>query len=118
MRLKRRNFSTKNHPLTNSELKKTTPGKPSLCNFCKYWPVLFHEYLNSGDSLTDSSSEIEETTLPEPLTSVYDPTTVKLSNYELNVRCTKAYEKYKNEFRNHPFSMYAKFSEKLTFLTP
>ena len=38
--LKRRNFSTKTpflgtHPLANDELK-TTPGKPSLCNFHKY----------------------------------------------------------------------------------
>ena len=39
--LKQLNFSTINpflgtHPLTNDELKKTTPGKPSLCNFHKY----------------------------------------------------------------------------------
>ena len=64
----------------------------------------FHDDSNSDDSLTDSSSETEETTLPEPLTSVYDPTAVNLSNEELKICCTKAYEKYKNEFPQNQFS--------------
>ena len=54
--------------------------------------------------LTDSFPETEETTLPEPLTSVYDPTAINLSNEKLKIRCTKAYEKYKNEFTQNQFS--------------
>ena len=55
----------------------------------------FHGYSNSNDSLTDSFSETEETTCPE-LVTIYDPATINLSDEELNRRCTKAYEKFKN----------------------
>ena len=77
--LKRRNLSTKNpflgtHPLTNDELKKLHQENPASAIFTSIDPSCFHEYSNSDESLTDSSSESEETTLPEPLTSVYDPT--------------------------------------------
>ena len=34
------------------------------------------------------------------------------------MRFTEAYEKYKNEFRHHPFSGYVIFSENQTFVTP
>ena len=34
------------------------------------------------------------------------------------MRFTEAYEKYKNEFRDHPFSRYVIFSENQTFVTP
>ena len=36
-----------------------------------------------------SSSETEETTLPELLTSLYDPMAINLSNEELKIRSTK-----------------------------
>ena len=77
--LKRRNFSTKNpflgtHPLTNDELKKLHQENPASAIFTSIDPSCFHEYSKSDESLTDSSSESEETTLPEPLASVYDPT--------------------------------------------
>ena len=108
--LKRRNFSTKNlfvdtYPLTKDELKKLHQENPPSAIFTSIDPSCLHEYSNSDDSLTiDSSSETEETTLPEPLTSVYDPTAINLSNEELQIRCTKAYEKYKNEFTQNQFS--------------
>ena len=35
-----------------------------------------------------SSSETEETTLPELLTSLYDPMAINLSNEELKIRST------------------------------
>ena len=94
--LKRKN-STKNpflgtHSLINDELKKLHQIFTSIDPSC------FHEYSNSDDSLTDFSSETEETTLPEPLTSPYDP------NEELKIRCTKAYEKYKNKIVQNKFS--------------
>ena len=54
--------------------------------------------IQTDDSLTDSSSETEETTLPEPLTWAYHP------NEELKIRCAKAYEKYKNKFVQNKFS--------------
>ena len=77
--LKRRNFSTINpflgtHPLTNDELKKLHQENPASAIFTSIDPYCFHEYSNSDDSLTESSSETEETILPEPLTSVEDPT--------------------------------------------
>ena len=83
--LKRQNFSTKNpflgtHPLTNDELKKLHQENPASAIFTSINPSCFHEYSNNNDSLTYSSSETEETTLPELLTSVYDPTTINLSN--------------------------------------
>ena len=68
------------------------------------YPSCFHEYSNSDDSLTDSSSETVETTLPEPLTSLYDPTAIDLSNEELKIRFRNAYEKYKDEFTQNQFS--------------
>ena len=34
------------------------------------------------------------------------------------MRFTEEYEKYKNEFRDHPFSRYVIFSENQTFVTP
>ena len=107
--LKHRNFSTKNpflgtHQLTNDELKKLHQENPASAIFTSIDPSCFHEYSNSDDSLTDSSSETEETTLPEPLTSIYDPTATNLSNEELKTRCTKAYKKYKNEFPRNQFS--------------
>ena len=107
--LKRRNFSTKNpflgtHPLSNDELKKVHQENPVPAIFTSIDPSCFHEYLDSDDSFTDSSSETEETTLPEPLASIYDPTTINFSNEELNIRCSKAYEKYKNQFTQNHFS--------------
>ena len=96
--LKCRNFSTKTpflgtHPLTKDELKKLHQENPISPIFTSIDPSCFHEYSNSDDSLIDSSSETEETTLPEPFTSVYDPTAINLSREELKIRCTKAYEK-------------------------
>ena len=107
--LKYRNFSTKNpflgtHPLTNDELKKLHQENPASAIFTSIDPSCFHEYSNSDDSLTDSSSETEETTLTEPLTSLYDPTAIDLSNEELKICCAKAYEKYENEFTQNQFS--------------
>ena len=90
--------------MTNDELKKLHKENPASTNFTSVNPSCFHEYSNSGDSLTDSCSETEETTIPEPLTSVYDPTAINLSNEELKIRCTRAYEKYKNEFAQNQFS--------------
>ena len=90
--------------MTNDELKKLHKENPASANFTSVNPSCFHEYSNSGDSLTDSCSETEETTIPEPLTSVYDPTAINLSNEELKIRCTRAYEKYKNEFAQNQFS--------------
>ena len=71
---------------------------PASAIFTSIDPSCFHEYWNGDDSSTDSFSETDETTLPEKLTSVYDPTAVNLSNEELKIRYTKAYEKYKNGF--------------------
>ena len=101
--LKRQNFSTKSpflgtYPLTNDELKKVYQENPASAIFTSIDPSCFHEYSNSDDSSTDSSSETEKATLPEMLTSVYDPTAINLSNEELKIRCAKAYEKYKNGF--------------------
>ena len=90
--------------MTNDELKKLHKENPASANFTSINPSCFHEYSNSGDSLTDSCSETEETTIPEPLTSVYDPTAINLSNEELKIRCTRAYEKYKNAFAQNQFS--------------
>ena len=90
--------------LTNDELKKLYQENPASAIFTSLDPSCFHECSNSHDGLTDSSSETEETTLPEPLTLVYDPTAINLSNEELKIRCTKAYERYKNEFTQNQFS--------------
>ena len=108
--LKRQNFSTKNlflgiHPLTSDELEKLHQVNPASAIFTSIDPSCFHEYPNSGDSLTDSSPETEESTLPEPLTLLYHPTATNLSSKEFKIRCTKAYyEKYKNEFTQNQFS--------------
>ena len=77
-------------------VEKTTPGKPSLCNFHKYLPCCFRKCLNSDDSLIDSSSETEETTFQNswPLTAIN----------LWNIRSAKAYKKYKNEFTKNQFS--------------
>ena len=89
--LKRRNFSTESpflgtYPLTNDELKKVHQENPASAIFASINPSCFHEYSNSDDSSTNSSSETDETTLPEKLTSVYDPTAINLSNEELKIR--------------------------------
>ena len=63
--LNRQNFSTKNLffgtcPLTNDELKKVHQENPASAIFTSIDPSCFHEYSNSDDSSTDSSSEIDE----------------------------------------------------------
>ena len=80
--MNRKKYSRKTQPLKYSQFL-----QDSSC---------FHGYSNSNDSLTDSFSETEETTCPELVTSIYDPATINLSNEELNIHCTKAYEKFKN----------------------
>ena len=90
--------------MTNDELKKLHQENPAYAIFLSIDPSCFHEYSNSDNSLTDSSLETAETTLPESLTSVYDPTAINLPNEELKVHCTKVYEKYKNEFTQNQFS--------------
>ena len=90
--------------MTNHELKKLHQENLASAIFTSTDPSCFHEYSNSDDSFTDSSPETEETTLPETLTSLYDPTAINLSNEELKIRCTKAYEKYKNEVTQNQFS--------------
>ena len=62
--------------------------------------------IQTDDSITDSSAQKlkKETTLPEPLTSLYDPTALNLFNEELKIRCTKTYEKFENEFTQNQFS--------------
>ena len=87
--LKRQNFSIKNpflgtHPLTNDKLKKLYQENPAFAISTSIDPSCFHEYSNSNDSLTDSSSETAEL-----LTSVYDPTAINLSNKELKICCMK-----------------------------
>ena len=107
--LKCQNFSTKSpflgtHPLTNNELKKLHQKNPASAIFTSIDQSCFHEYSNSDDSLTDSSSETGETILPETLTIIHDPTAINLSNEELKIRCTKAYRKHKNQFTQNQFS--------------
>ena len=76
-------------------MKKLHQENPASAIFASTDQSCFHEYSNSDDSLTDPSSETEEPTPPEPLTSLYDPTVINLSNGELKIRCTKAYENIK-----------------------
>ena len=107
--LKRQNFSTESpflgtYPLTNDELKKVHQENPASAIFTSIDPSCFHEYSNSDDSSTNSSSETEKTTLPEMLTSVYDATAINFSNEELKFRCAKAHEKYKNGFTQNQFT--------------
>ena len=69
------------------ELKKLQQENPASAIFTSIDLSCFHEYSNNNDRLKYSSSETEETTLPELLTSVYDPTPIEkcMRNIKINL---------------------------------
>ena len=55
------------------------------------------------DSDTDTSSENEETTIPEPLTSMFDPSSINLSKEDLVQEAKEQYQTYIKEYRHRDF---------------
>ena len=54
-------------------------------------------------SQTETSSETEETSLPEPLTSLYDPSSINMSQEQLAEHCKQLYRVYKQPYHQKDF---------------
>ena len=94
--------------MTKDELKTFHKIQPDAAIFTAIDPVKFIDY---DSSETDTSSETDETTLPEPLTSLYDPTTINLEKEEITNVCQSVYEAYKKEYNDNAYANLSRYTK-------
>ena len=94
--------------MTKDELKTFHKIQPDAAIFTAIDPVKFIDY---DSSETDTSSETDETTLPEPLTALYDPTTINLEKEEITNVCQSVYEAYKKEYNDNAYANLSRYTK-------
>ena len=95
-------FSSGSHPLKYEEMKALYNINSDLAVFKS---IDNSEFLDDAysTSQTETSSETEETSLPEPLTSLYDPSSINMSQEQLTEHCKKLYRVYKHTYSQKDF---------------
>ena len=97
-----RNVSAGTNPITTEDLKQLHKCNSKLALFSA---IDTSEFISAeldsprDDSDTDTSSETEENTIPDPLTSIFDPTVINMPEAELKVIARERFAEYSRSFK-------------------